>query len=412
MNRVNASIGVCVFLLILLGLQHNMSAQERKILPEFQDAKTWFDTLGYPNTKDLPFVKISFRKDHDSDENLTYYGFVVAEIQNRLSIFTTDLRYVQISRHELPTYSPSIDKVDFRQFVNESIGNAEIHKKLSSQKFCWELGYELVGPNKSLLPGMSLTSSTLDFVLARFCLDAGHGDLAIKLAERSILTKRDFNGLSDQLKDEMVVELGITFNDRITAMLSNRSISRSEIAGRLEWVVQKLPLGRPERQLTIEHLNVLKRMVKEDQQFSISKTRNTISASELVHGLREQTSNEEGKPTNFQNGFKSPKAMLVEFGDDAVPVLIDAVGDDRMTRIVGFSGKTNSQMKVVRVGRLAFQILCEIWKEVPPGDYKIESQDVNEIARTKKMLREYWSRRKSDAGAKTGGEQERGQQRS
>jgi hypothetical protein len=87
--------------------------------------------------------------------------------------------------------------------------------------------------------------------------------------------------------------------------------------------------------------------------------------------------------------------MLIELGDDTVPALINTVGDDRMTRIVGYSGKGPFVMSVGRVGRLAFDILCKIWKEVPPGEYKLESDNPSEIARTKATLREYWSQHKA-----------------
>ncbi len=121
---------------------------------------------------------------------------------------------------------------------------------------------------------------------------------------------------------------------------------------------------------------ILSRMVEEDREHEKTKTpfeclSRDDQFRELVFRLRDQTGTQSSWPGSCDilgdGGFffhgaalpegKTPAHQLLAFGYDAVPLLIEALDNDRFTRAVGFCRPWFFSHVVLRVGDCALRLL-------------------------------------------------------
>ncbi|MFT3883683.1 MAG: hypothetical protein QM703_29045 [Gemmatales bacterium] len=152
---------------------------------------------------------------------------------------------------------------------------------------------------------------------------------------------------------------------------------------------------------------VLEKMVAEDKQHvapakpwaSLTKKE---QAAELVFRLRDQHGEQWSQPGSCdifsqdrmgeKNAPKSPALQLVELGYDAVPLLIEAIEDQRLSRSVGFWRDFTFSHHVLSVGDCAITILGRIaGKDF--HDYsnnRREKTDAESKAESKRLALVWW----------------------
>lgn len=364
----------------------------------FRAALDWFETLQLPSPRNKRFLRLTVRDltaPQDSGRKVEAIGFVTGEFRGVVSLFTTDLRRIEIPvSADLMPVNPSCELtvISFPDYVRRVIDGEPAY---SEAPFCWEMGLEFGSFRKSL----SLSKFAQEFVLLAMCLehqlDVEAKQLAASCAANRLRLVRD-----GTLLDDLQLSLAATFSDRAVAMLANPANSRSTIAARLNWVNAQFPTYSTRSK---HLLAILNQMVDEDARGSRRKA--VVSGQEtspalLVHHLRDQRGWDMDDEvffgyTNTHPGAKSPAERLVELGGEAVPALIAAVGDPRLTRMVAIRSRrtpTVERLQPVTIGECAFHLLTEIFDETPPGDYARSPETSTEVEHTRRQLREYWRR--------------------
>jgi hypothetical protein len=165
------------------------------------------------------------------------------------------------------------------------------------------------------------------------------------------------------------------------------TIPRKELLTRLEEIIKKLPESDRDSdnedtrfsshpKLAREYAALLKQMIKEDEEYA-KKPRKPMKemttnerVADLIFNLREQNGRQWSQPGSCDifcvvgaGGGRvedSPAHQLVDIGYDAVPQLIEALEDKRLTRSVGFHRNFYFSHHVLRVGDCSLAVLERI----------------------------------------------------
>ena len=366
---------------------------------EVREALVWFETLDYPTVDNKRFVRIDVREAGVAPRearSVTMHGYVLAQYENRYSILANDLRLLDLRVTPADTIL-SIEDADLEEYAARVLQNSAAYDEACAAGFCWDMGLDWSIDRYPL----GLAPFALDFILARSCLKQGLIDKAVKLAERSVATKLRLSDKGEQLKHELASHICVVLTDRAMAALANSRTSRRDVLARVEWIMANFPKGY-ERERAELMSRILRRMVAEDDAQAWNKLvpDGRLNAPELlVYFLRDQTTFD----WSDEPGVKSPARQLVELGPEAVPALIEAVGDDRFTRMVRtVEPPTVHSVDGLSIGHCAYRLLVEIWGEAPPGSYRFWSDKPEEIERTRAILRHYWETKSRRASSPPG----------
>jgi hypothetical protein len=161
------------------------------------------------------------------------------------------------------------------------------------------------------------------------------------------------------------------------------AVSRRELLARFERILEKfpgapggpppgderfgwVPGGHPRH--AREAAALLRQMIAEDEEHARRPARppaeltRAEQVAELIFRLRDQSARQTTDPGSCnvfadERGEDSPAHRLVRIGSEAVPALIDALGDTRFTRCVGHHRSFYFSHHVLRVGDCALAVL-------------------------------------------------------
>jgi hypothetical protein len=363
--RVAALVAV---LCITFSMVPTPSAQSAGLTRDDRDLFKWFDGLGYtPDLTDKTLVAIEtgFFTLGDGTDRVPQrlLGFLISESADNFIVHLTtaaDARYIRSG----PT--SNMGAVDFTRLNLRATADV-------MARWAREPGSAALPPN---IPRYWRTQLTL-FMLARACAAAGFDDLAHDLVAASQVAER-LEGSADTLKQELS---GTIANQRVAVSFADFERGGTRVAFRDE--IKRLVLNFPQADFARlessagrEMVRELDRMIGEDaarakRPVSIANLQGRARIAELIFLLRDQHGPQRTMPgyPDFVCGWAlsdearracesvdTPARQLISFGPAAVPQLIEALDDTRMTRAVHYY-RAGLPTQVLRVGDCALQIL-------------------------------------------------------
>lgn len=338
-------------------------------------AYEWLDSLGLPDVSIAPWAAIYGAPEDVADEakrwSKCYWGFIVRADDKGFAWITCHPRR-QTDRTWLPISKPSTPlgyKVhSFEEFVRREL--------------------RLLGlPNKERKEDERplLYSSTSLFFASYACWKRGHADLATPLFDAAIDRRRTETrekitpeSFLLQLQDEFALQ---AVSDALASYCGGRRllffteseprlVSRPEFEAELQFIEEKLPSFSAKAWAENTEAQV-RAMVAEDQNHP-KHTDEQVAAlpidgqvQEWIYRLRDQASQPMSNPgwcnvVSSHGEAKTPADHLVRIGLPAVPQLIKALSDFRMTRSSQSAWGDRRPGSVLLVADCARQILSAI----------------------------------------------------
>jgi hypothetical protein len=223
--------------------------------------------------------------------------------------------------------------------------------------------------------GESVDQKSEVFLLAWACQQRGLDDLALDLGRQAYQIQAYYTSSENpptNVIEELQQELGSEVIYNATLDCGKPEVSRTELLDRFQRFVRDFPRSQYVSNAT-EAVTILSRMILEDKahaelaqdRLPLDKLPVRDRVAELIFQLRDQHGEQLSQP-GWCDIFldprkeKSPASQLVALGYDAVPQLIEALGDQRFTRSVGFWRMGVFSHHVLRVGECAEAILSRI----------------------------------------------------
>jgi len=343
------------------------SAQTSALTRDDRDLFRWFDSLGYTpdlTEKSLVAVETGLFTLGDGTERVPQrlLGFLLSESAGDFVVHLTtasDARYLR-SAATADSGPVGFTRLNLR-------ATADVMARWARAP-----GSAALPPN---IPRYWRTQLTL-FMLARACAAAGFDELAHELVAASQVAER-LEGSADTLKQELS---GTIANQRVAVSFAAFENGGTRVAFRDE--IKRLVLNFPQADFAKteasagrEMVRELDRMIGEDASRAKRPSPATLQGrariAELIFLLRDQHAPQRTMPgyPDFVCGWAlsdearrtcestdSPVRQLINAGPAAVPQLIDALEDTRMTRAVHYY-RPGLPTQVLRVGDCALQIL-------------------------------------------------------
>jgi hypothetical protein len=336
----------------------------------------WFSTLGFTDVKDRKCVRVatgeSYQRGDAPPRNSYVLGFLLRDKEGGFTVQTLSL--VEETFKKTPPGTPDEERVSFEVKDLKAAGEAYLKSLRASA----------TDPERDESPYLDFLPrrQTKTFVLAWACWRNGLDDLAAALFDEAGKMPAG-HGLNadlpptERLQTLVAEDLANTEMWRAGSAFDEPSVSRRQLLERFERIVKHYPDSEHHPKAK-DYAALLRRMIKEDDEHlkTASKPFDKLSRqeqiAELVFQLRDQTGRQWSYPGSCDIFFddrlhradehakKSPASQLVEFGQDAIPQLIEVLEDDRLIRAVEDGHTFAYSRNVLRVGDCAAQILNRI----------------------------------------------------
>jgi hypothetical protein len=310
-----------------------------------QDAFQWFDGLGFPSLKDRQLVLVAtgqwFRSADNSLKNTYRLAFLLKSEGDQFTVLDLDLKMLTFMNSVPGTpehLRRGYGKLDFKEQVEEYLKTLRAPQSRNND-------------NPSLISrhirnyGFSRDATPM-FVLARACAADG---LAAQAKELSELAEKSFSeGFTDEdsksLRKAVAKQIAQEEMEKLLSDFGNPEVSRKELLERFERIIKHFPDSAHIKRAG-ETAEMLRQMVREDEERAkLAKPPENMSVQErvadLIYQLRDQNWrlwSQFGRSDPFLDPSRgnSPAQELVKLDFDAVPALIEALGDRRFSRAVG-----------------------------------------------------------------------------
>ncbi len=349
----------------------------------------WFGTLGFPDVKELPHVRVATGWWSQSGSNppvMDYWnGFLLKSNATCFTVFTPDL--------STWTFTNSANSVPEKKRVGFEIVDlrrgAQIrldHLRKPSEEDRWKYY------------SRRASEQTEVFVLAWACWRQGFESQALDLyweagklprpfewqlgkmtwrqklsmyAER--LKSRFGKGTSPKapLRESLEKNIGDVVMAHAVEDFSNPSLSRFDLLREFEAILRNYPHS-VQRERAGKTVEVLKRMIAEDRARATERPRDFVRLApgeqieELIFQLRDQFGYRYGVFDDYGDRTNTPPHQLARLGYSAVPQLIATLDSDTLSRVVEGGGFTSGPFDpsyiapVLTVGDCAGDILERI----------------------------------------------------
>jgi hypothetical protein len=319
-------------------------------------AFAWFDSLGLPDFGQLPFVQITNR-------GRSYKAFLLKDEGQRFTILTVALEtrtYTKTGTEAMPDQRVGYKSLDLKKDMTVYVEH--LRKLTERHRMFSQFGQRISEPAKL-------------FLLARACAAQGHQELAQELWVE--VKKAVWPHINDKITLLDIVTEGMATAQMWQAVeaFGDVAVSRQELQPRLAAIAKRFPQSKHAAQA--RHLaTLLLKMIAEDEAHArlpgkaLKDMTKQEHIAELIFRLRDQHGVQWTQPGGCDifyddhnandKTLKSPAGQLVDIGYDAVPALIEVLGDERLTRSVGFHRDYYFSHHVLRVGDCAIAVLARI----------------------------------------------------
>lgn len=376
-----------LLLLILATVNQFSVAHESATEARKDELLRWFSGLEFPDVKGLRFVRVSSETHSlDGTKGTQHsFGFVTQETEETLAVFGLNLdedeceKGAKLTRWSFP--------VEMR--------TAELGEYARSYLMFWDRRVRSTEMSDyNIMDFGRLSPCTEAVVLSWVCERRGLHDLAAKLFASAEVEAREpeslyfaphlptWGSLERLIERErkkytktptlrQIVERDVS---QLRAVLLLRDLiyehpTRPQLLARLKTFQRLFPNSKQAEPLP-RTIVLLRQMIEEDERAAhlrrdrlpFSQLGREEQVAELIFQLRDQRGGSIDTPSCFVFYYddNSPARQLALHGFDAIPQLIEALGDTRLTRAVGGGDEYVFTDKVLRVGDCAEQILARI----------------------------------------------------
>jgi hypothetical protein len=371
---------------------------------ERSEAFTWFGSLGFPDVKGRPFVRVAtgrwYQAGDDTPRNTYVRGFLVEENGDRFTVVTLSLTTETFQG--TPAEEVSYKRVGY-EASDLATGAAAYLEALRTPPKDGE------GDSRPLW-GINFHPRTEAFVLAWACWRAGLDKLAAGLFDHAAKMPTGYGYMPNDpptqpLRRLVADDLAHTEMWRAVVAFGDPAVSRAQLLERFERITKNYP-NSEHRKRARETALVLRRMIKEGAAHAAKQPAGPFERlgkeeqiAELIFQLRDQNGHQYTQPgacdifDTLNDKKDTPAHRLIDWGYDAVPQLIDALEDHRFTRSVGFHRDFYFSHYVLRVGDCALDILERIaertfWQSTSTFSYMTLD---NQTAGTKEKVQAWYA---------------------
>jgi len=334
---------------------------------EQQAAFAWFDGLGLPDFGCRKLVRVATGQwqqvGNHPKENTFRTGFLLGDDGREFTVLTLDLFPLTFER-------TGDDKPE-----HERVGYEELDLAAAGEEYL-DLLVRLDKGEDDDLPdpswrrfGERLAERSELFVLARACAAAGHVDLAHRLLDHAAKMPERHTGQPPEgsLRETIADEIAHAMTWRAVVEFEDVTISRGRLLEKFEWLAARFP-NNEHRERVEQTIDTLRRMVAEDAAHparDLDRLEGDALIAELVFRLRDQNGHQWSQPGwcdvfADERGVESPAHRLVQIGYPAVPALIEALTDARLSRSVGYHRDFYFSHTVLTVGDVALAVVERI----------------------------------------------------
>ena len=342
----------------------------------------WFDGLAWPDLRGKPCVEIIFG-DGDLGTKIKdrprVRGFLLAEDEKAFTVFCdgTVAQHSFFSGVGWPFSVQRIPKSPPDTEPDAQVTERAIELPAAVEELLAELNRPKDRDDERRFDlGRKTSDRTVVFVLARCCAMQGRPDLADRLD--SALGK--LGGADSQRRGSAEVAFPIAIEKEIAHALmwkavvdcGDAGVTRPELLAQFERIAREFPKSEHHAR-AVGFVEMMRTMIAEDEAHArTAKPLDSMSddekARELIFRLRDQNGHQFSQPGScdifgdfgFAKHGDSPAHQLVKLGHPAVPALIEALDDKRLSRSVGFQRDFFFSHFVLTVGDCAEAILGRI----------------------------------------------------
>lgn len=389
---------------VLATVSWPMDAQNAALTRDDRELFKWFDSLGYtPDLADKPLVVIDTGlwtieggADRVPERRL---GFLLSETAEEFTVHLTSATEARYRRRPATADLPAV-------------GMTRANLRAIAELLVRPPGDPgPPSPMTVVIPRFWRTQATL-FMIARACAAAGLDELAHSLVGAAMTAERNA-GTPASLKQELS---GTIANQRVAMIFADfeRGGTRVVLRDEIRKLIANFPqadFAKTESSPGREMARELERMVAEDmarekRPVSVLSLPGRARIAELIYLLRDQHAPQRTMPgyPDFVCGWvlsdearracesvDSPVRQLIYFGAAAVPQLIEALDDTRLTRAV-HSYRPGMPVQVLRIGDCALQILEAIsGQRFTSQAAALHTQSENERKLIKKNIAAWWN---------------------
>lgn len=336
----------------------------------------WYDGLGFPSCPGRPFVCLTrtSEKQAEGEQPWSTSGFLLAETPEAFTLLGSDVFPATLERRSNGSVVTK-RAADLKSIAQEALD--ALREQIRT------------GGRGAVLPGIGrlcggpahcLDTPAEVFVLARRCAENGlEGMAADLLAADAKMIGSGFYGESTagSLRACVAEDIAEAAHVRIVIDHGDRNVTRALLLARYREWLRRFP-GSPLVRQVEESIRILDAMVAEDKKH-VAVPLDRLAAlpasrrvEELMFLLRDQEGMQmfsPGSPSIYGDWpwldeKKRPDTLpgrIEAIGMDAVPTLIEALEDDRFTRVLGYHRLFSySSYYVVRIGDAARELLENI----------------------------------------------------
>ncbi|MBT3289191.1 MAG: hypothetical protein HN380_17745 [Victivallales bacterium] len=403
-RRLHHALSALLLLLSVSARQGLADPLYAKLAPDAAQAFSWFDRLGFPDVKGCKFVRVGTRaryddgSEYEQPESERIEAFLTETKPNGESTVLT-LELLTHHYKQTPADAPVHRSVFFEGLPLEEYAKGRLRELQMPDDDDWGSRF-----------GRRLSERGEAFVLAWGCARNGHITIAQKLYEHAAgMPEPDSNDLTAETVHggflrALEGDIGKAMMWQAVLACGHPSTSREDLLKGFERIIRHCPSSEyiPRAKKTAA---LLKQMIKEDKEHAGKKLKSLAEMSteervaELIFQLREQSGRQyiHGGTCdifwNRQGKTDTPAHQLVTIGHAAVPQLIEALGNQRLTRSVHSHKSFCFTHKVLRIGDRARAILSGIAGRLfyeRPDTAGYMTKD-GKAKSTKEQVQEWWA---------------------
>lgn len=339
---------------------------------EFEACRNWYRQLGFAEPGGMPWVKVATGSTHRSDgqreKNLYLMGFLAEESAGEgggdfeiLTVTRQRLRFTRTMPEEPESRRVGYEVLPFGTWLKDYLAAAADDPG----------GLTNLNVTSPFSNDQPTTPAVTICHLAMLCDETGFPAEARRLMSRLTAAWTVEEGKGKPLAERLEHEFGHVLIWQAVLACDDPKNPRPALLKGFERIVKHCPKSRHVKRAA-ELAELLKQMIAEDEAYAAARLKvpfESLSAEDqikdLIYQLRDQDGGQFMQPGscsvfNFGQSQDSPADRLVEIGFEAVPFLIEAMLDDRLTYGVGYHRDFYFSHEVMRVGEAAQEVFERI----------------------------------------------------
>jgi hypothetical protein len=372
------------FLALTLALAAWLPSSRAALPGNLAEAVAWYDTLGFPDATDLPYVRVATgawtKTRNQPPQNQFVEGFLVGEGPKDFTVFICSVSDFKNPFERFGPGSSPYPELTTVRFVRKSAGPAYStvdYEALDFAKAASEVldhvRTQASGPESDgrLLDGRPVSHRVRIFAFARACLQKGHADTGLALMNFAASIPDEQTGKVNPgtLRESLQQQIGDVVLTNAEADCSDPSKSWAELLPTYENFDKRFPASN---RITYarEAAEVLRSMIAGDAAHHPKPMEQMSPAEQVAENIYQLENFKVGMWIAYSRYPDSPGApkggkteltsvdRLVDLGQEAVPQLIAALDDSRFTRSLDERYIHEVPPRILRVSEIA-QIILE-----------------------------------------------------